>query len=206
MKTDPEQSNLIDKLFATQSVERAQKLMSSWSGVTFLSVVSFVEAALPVPILTDPFLVAAVLADRAKVIRLVIITTISSVLGGLAAYLTALFFRDLLFSYLPVDMMAFVNEFVLTNGEDVWILTLLGAVTPVPYTFASWAVGLIEGNPLIFIIGSLLGRGFRYVVVGWSVYKFGPLAISYARRYIGLTSILLLILIGLYIYIKWLWV
>ena len=88
------------------------------------------------------------------------------------------------------------------NEANTFVLTIVGAATPIPYTIVAWVVAVIEGNLWVFIGASILGRGLRYTIVGWSIYKFGPTAIAYAKRYLGLTSILILILVALYVWHK----
>jgi len=98
-----------------------------------------------------------------------------------------------------------IEEFqttITTNGSSAFVLTMVGAVTPVPYTIVAWAVAVIKGGLVAFIVASVLGRGLRYTIVAYSTYRFGPLAISYAKRYIGLTSVLVLVLAALYIWFK----
>ncbi len=176
--------------------------MQSRTGYTFLAAISFFEAALPLPIITDPFLMAAILVDRRKVVRLTILTLLSSVLGGIAAFFTAFLFHDVLWSWTTPELQQTLQDFLTNNKNNTFILTLLGAITPVPYTISAWAIALMEGSLLVFILGSIVGRGVRYGIVAWCTYKFGPLAVSYAKRYVGLTSLLVFILVALYVWYK----
>jgi|AntRauTorcE11897_2_1112592.scaffolds.fasta_scaffold07673_2 membrane protein YqaA with SNARE-associated domain len=175
-----------------------QSGFSAWG----LAIISFLESALPLPLITDPFLIAAILVDRTKALKFVLIATTASVFGGLVAYYLAYFAFDLLNQLMSAEIMGEVNDLVETNTTSTLVLTLLGAVTPVPYTVVAWVVAALKGNPLIFIIGSILGRGGRYLIVGYCSYKFGPLAISYAKRYIALTSVLLIIVVIFLIWLK----
>jgi len=193
----------VEKVLASNTVSKAQKLMRSRSGLWLISAISFFEAALPLPLVTDPFLVGAVLADRVRVVRIVLATTIASVLGGVFAYYSAALFIEVIFKLLTPNMVDQFNSLIATNsGVSTFALTMAGAVTPVPYTMACWVVGVLKGNILVFIVASIIGRGARYVIVGYSVYKFGPLAISYAKRYLGIASIVTLVLVGLFVWHK----
>jgi len=195
--------NEVEKVLASNTVSKAQKLMRSRSGLWLISAISFFEAALPLPLVTDPFLVGAVLADRVRVVRIVLATTIASVLGGVFAYYSAALFIEVIFKLLTPNMVDQFNSLIATNsGVSTFALTMAGAVTPVPYTMACWVVGVLKGNILVFIVASIIGRGARYVIVGYSVYKFGPLAISYAKRYLGIASIVTLVLVGLFVWHK----
>lgn len=197
-----EPNSFVEKVLKTRTVASAQKFFGSKYGAVLVGAISFIESALPIPLLTDPFLAAAILAKRSRAVRLVVWTTITSVIGGLVAYGTALLFRDPLLSLLSPEIQTGITELINSQGDSIFLLALLGAVTPIPYTFACWAVGLMQGNPLLFILASFIGRGFRYTVVGWCTFQFGPTAVTYAKRYIALTSILLFILAGLYVWYK----
>lgn len=199
---DIEKPTLVEKILETRTVERARDLMMSRSGHVLLVAISFLEAALPIPIITDPFLIAAIMANRLKVVYLVVITTISSVIGGFFAYLSVLWFRDTLIAFLSPELQDSLRMMVEGEQQGTFLLTIIGAVTPVPYTMVGWAIALIEGSPVVFILGSILGRGFRYSVVGWSVYKFGPMAVTYAKRSIFITSLILFAAVGLYLLFK----
>ena len=190
------------EMLGTTSVQKAKQLMRSRSGLTIMAAISFAESALPLPLLTDPFLVAAILLYRAQAVKFVIVTTLASTVGGVVAYYMATYFFEMLLSVMNTSA---VHEFntLLQNGESsVWLLTLIGAITPIPYTAVAWVLAVLEGSIIIFIIGSILGRGFRYAVVGYCAYRFGPLAVSYAKRYVGLTSIVLIGLAVVYFWLK----
>ncbi|MCA9361831.1 hypothetical protein KC906_00505 [Candidatus Kaiserbacteria bacterium] len=192
----------VSAVLETSTVAKAREILSSRSGTVMIGLISFIESALPIPILTDPFLVAAILADRTRAARLVLITLITSVLGGVAAYFMALFFLEFLLSFLSQTMVEEFHELANGTGSGTALLTLVGAVTPVPYTLVAWAIAVIKGNFWVFVAASVVGRGFRYAVVGWSTYHFGATALRIARRYIGVTSIILVVLFAAFIWYK----
>lgn len=192
----------VEKILATRTVGKAQQIMESESGIWLVALISFLESALPVPILTDPFMIAAIMLNRAKTGWIIFVTTVSSVLGGIVAFFTAAFFLDLLEKYMSPDVSYSLAVLSATYSESALAVTIVGAVTPVPYTSAAWAVALIGGNLLVFTVASFFGRGFRYLIVGLLTYWFGPKAVKYARRSIGLTSLIIFIIVGLYIWHK----
>ncbi len=191
----------VEKTPLAKSTEKAKRMMRTGHGVSILAGISFVESFLPLPILTEPFLVAAILLDRVRVKTMVIVTTISSVVGGTAAYLLAAHFKEFLFSLISPEMAETLNS-LLVAGQDTFILTIIGAFTPIPYTIVAWAVALSGGNLLIFIIASIVGRSIRYTIVGWCTYVFGPAALRYAQRSIFVTSIVIFVLVAIYIWLK----
>jgi membrane protein YqaA with SNARE-associated domain len=192
----------VEDVLQAKSVQKAQKIIQSRSGITILAAISFIESSLPLPLLTDPFLIAAVLVNRANTVKLVVVATVASVLGGLFAYFTAVLFFETLLAWMTSDMVGEFQAMVDTNGKSVFVLTIVGAVTPVPYTIVAWVAAFIKGGLVSFIVASILGRGLRYAIVGYSTYRFGPLAISYAKKYIGITSIFVFVLAALYIWLN----
>lgn len=192
----------VEKILATRTVGKAQQIMESESGVWLVAAVSFIESALPVPILTDPFLIAAIMLNRSKTGWIIFTTTAASVLGGITAFFTAAFFLSLLEKYLSPEISYSLALLSAKYSDSDLVISLVGAITPVPYTSAAWAVALIGGNLLVFIAASIFGRGLRYLIVGLITYHFGPKAVMYAKRSIGLTSVVVFILVGLYIWHK----
>lgn len=184
----------VEKVLEAQSVGRAQRIMQSRSGLWIISMISFVESALPIPILTDPFLAAGILLNRKKTFQIVCITIAASVLGGLFAYASAVLFLDVILRSMTEAMVTDFQSLVENANTNTFILTLVGSVTPIPYTFVVWAVAVLEGSLAVFLLVSIVGRGFRYGIVGYCTYKFGPAALQYARKYLGLSSLVVLIL------------
>lgn len=194
--------NKVEQVLSTESVGRAQRILQSRSGLWILGLVSFLESALPLPLITDPFLVAAVLLNRQKAFWLFVLTTVTSVIGGFFAYVTAYLFIDRILSWLTPSLVTEFQSLAVGSESGIFALTLVGALTPVPYTVVAWAVGALEGNIFVFAAVSAFGRGFRYAIVTWLTYQFGPTAMKYARKYLGITSILVVIAAGVIVWLK----
>ena len=192
-----------EEVMGEQSVSTAKRLLQSRFGMAVIAAVSFIESALPVQVLTDPFLVAAVLLHRTKTTQIIIVTTIASVVGGICAYAMATLFLDVLIQMASPGAIEELNHLVAaSNQSNTLLLTLIGAITPVPYTVVAWVVAIVEGSLLVFIVGSVLGRGLRYSIVGYTTYRFGPTAVSYAKKYLGVISLLILLFAAVYVWIK----
>lgn len=192
----------VEKVLEAQTVGRAQRIMRSRSGLWIISMISFVESALPLPILTDPFMVTGILLNRKKTVQIIFWTTIASVVGGVFAFASAVLFLDVVLRFMSEAMVADFHQLTQSSNANTSLLTLVGAVTPIPYTFMAWVVAVLEGSLLAFIVVSFFGRGFRYVVVGYCTYRFGPAALKYARRYLGFTSLIVLVLAIAYVMYK----
>jgi membrane protein YqaA with SNARE-associated domain len=192
----------VDKIEHTNSIQRIKKILGSESGVRMVSAISFLESALPLPILTDPFLVAAILANRTNVVRLVLMTTISSVVGGVFAYAAAAVFFDTMMTWFNPQVIEEFHMIVASSTSNIFLLTLIGAVTPVPYTIVAWVVAVLEGGLLVFIAASVIGRGIRYSIVGYCTYVFGAQAMVYAKKYIAATSVVVIALVAMIVWLK----
>lgn len=181
--------------------EHARTVTHSPYGIWGLAAISFIESALPAPLITDPFLLAYILARREDTLRAVLVTTASSVAGGVAGYFIAVgFFEVVVTPFLSSDALSEIYAISERFEEGSFLLSLTGAVTPLPYTFVAIAAGVVQANLILFILGSTLGRLFRYGFEGWVMYRFGTQALAIIRRQIVLTTLILTVLVGLYIF------
>ncbi len=167
-----------------------------------LTLISFLESFLPLPILTDPFLLAGVAVKRHKAFILTTVTTIASVAGGLFAYLSATFFWSFLSQYLPSSYLLQFNELLANDTTNTFLLAMVGALTPVPYTFSAWAVALTHGNLVVFLLTSFFARGLRYGILGYLTYRLGPLMIDYFHKYKFSVGILISLAVAILLIIK----
>ena len=147
-----------------------------------LGLLSFGESAI-LPIVTDPFLVAIILADRARWIRYTIITIVSSVVGGAVAYFLGALFFDVVGNWL-LEMLSLEDSFyeatVRLADAGFWFV-FLGAVTPIPYKLVALASGFVSLPIWIFLLASLIGRTVRFAITGYLSYMFGPAAVEMFR-------------------------
>ena len=154
----------------------------------YLAVVSFVESSF-FPIPPDVMLIPMVISRKNDFIKIFLITTIFSVLGGLLGYLIGAFFFDF-----GMEVMAFYghenklsslkNNLIISEGFYAWLSVLfLAGFTPLPYKVFTIASGLIGFNILIFIIISLISRGLRFFVVSYLSYKFGDLFSQFMEKH-----------------------
>lgn len=185
-----------------EASRQAGGLLRSRYGLWFLGMVSFVESVLPAPIITDPFLIAYLLANRARVVAGVVVTLVTSLLGGLLAYVAAAYFIELLFAFLTPAMEAEFHTVVDRFRDDTFTLAVIGAVTPIPYTLVAMAAGAINGNLALFLLGSLIGRGFRYILIAILTQRFGDRALALAERHLTFATVLIGLLVLAYIFYK----
>ena len=146
----------------------------------YLAIMSFAESSF-FPIPPDVMVIPMVISKKNNFIKIFLITTIFSVLGGILGYFIGIFFSEL-----GVQIMSFYgyenklanlkNDLVNSNGFYAWLSILfLAGFTPLPYKVFTIASGLIGFNLLIFILISLISRGLRFFLVSFFSYKFGDL-------------------------------
>ena len=182
-----------------EAAVQAGGLLRSHFGLWAVAGISFVESSLLVPLVTDPFLVAYILANKAAAVRAVIVTTLSSLVGGLFAYAIAFSFYEFIAAkYLGGSIGVQFNEIVAQFSQGVFWVTIAGAITPIPYTLVALGAGFMKANPLVFIVATLVGRGGRYVLVGYLTYAFGDRALAIARRHMLLASAVLFVAVVIY--------
>ena len=175
----------------------------------YLAIVSFVESSF-FPIPPDVMVIPMVISKKNDFIKIFLITTIFSVLGGMLGYLIGAFFFEfgahIMSFYGYEDKLSKIKEnLVNSDGFYAWLGVLfLAGFTPLPYKVFTIASGLIGFNFLIFLLISLISRGLRFFIVSYLSYKFGDLFNEYMDKHgskwftiIGI----LIVIIGLIIYL-----
>jgi membrane protein YqaA with SNARE-associated domain len=175
----------------------------------YLAIVSFTESSF-FPIPPDVMIIPMTISRRNDFIKIFLISTIFSVLGGILGYFIGAFFFDL-----GMQFMAFYgyedkvfnlkNNLIKSEGFYAWLgILFLAGFTPLPYKVFTIASGLIGFNIIIFIFISLISRGLRFFIVSYLSYKFGNLFTQYMEKHgskwFTVTGVLIVI-IGLIIYL-----
>ena len=154
----------------------------------YLAIVSFVESSF-FPIPPDVMVIPMVISKKNDFIKIFLITTIFSVLGGMLGYLIGAFFFEfgahIMSFYGYEDKLSKIKEnLVNSNGFYAWLGVLfLAGFTPLPYKVFTIASGLIGFNFLIFVLISLISRGLRFFIVSFLSYKFGDLFNEYMDKH-----------------------
>ena len=175
----------------------------------YLAIVSFVESSF-FPIPPDVMVIPMVISKKNDFIKIFLITTIFSVMGGILGYLIGAFFFDfgsqIMSFYGYENKLSNIKEnLVNSDGFYAWLgILFLAGFTPLPYKVFTIASGLISFNFFIFIFISLVSRGLRFFIVSYLSYKFGNLFTEFMEKHgskwftiIGL----LIVIIGLLIYL-----
>ena len=154
----------------------------------YLAVVSFVESSF-FPIPPDVMVIPMVISKKNDFIKIFLITTFFSVLGGMLGYLIGAFFFDfgtnIMNFYGYEDKLSNIKE-NLTNSDGfyAWLgILFLAGFTPLPYKVFTIASGLIGFNFLIFILISFISRGLRFFIISYLSYKFGDLFTEFMDKH-----------------------
>ena len=154
----------------------------------YLALVSFVESSF-FPIPPDIMVIPMVISKKNHFIRIFLITTIFSVLGGVFGYFIGAFFFDLgmqIMSFYGYEdkVINLKNNLLNSNGFYAWFgILFLAGFTPLPYKVFTIASGLIGFNISIFILISLISRGLRFFIVSYLSYRFGDLFTEYMDKH-----------------------
>ena len=154
----------------------------------YLAIVSFVVSSF-FPIPPDVMVIPMVISKKNDFIKIFLITTIFSVLGGMLGYLIGAFFFEfgahIMSFYGYEDKLSKIKEnLVNSDGFYAWLGVLfLAGFTPLPYKVFTIASGLIGFNFLIFVLISLISRGLRFFIVSYLSYKFGDLFNEYMDKH-----------------------
>jgi membrane protein YqaA with SNARE-associated domain len=150
----------------------------------YLGGVSLAESSFfPVP--PDVMLAPMVLARPERAWRLALLTTVTSVLGGLLGYLIGLLAIE---AVLPlIDRLGYRDAFELGQQwfrEWGFLAILAAGFSPIPYKIFTISAGALAMPALPFIAASTIGRGARFFLVAALVRWIGPAIEQNLRRYI----------------------
>ncbi len=168
--------------------KKCLNLAAHKSSKYYLALVSFVESSF-FPIPPDVMVIPMVISKKSEFIKIFLIATIFSVLGGVIGYFLGAFFFDL-----GIQIMSFYgyedklnslkNDLIDSEGFYAWLgILFLAGFTPLPYKVFTIASGLISFNIFTFIFISLISRGLRFFIVSYLSYKFGDLFTDFMNKH-----------------------
>ena len=178
----------------------------------YLGLVSFIESSF-FPIPPDAMIIPMVIAKKKEYVKIFLIASIFSVLGGIFGYLIGYLFFDL--AMYVIEFYGYQDKvqnlkFSMSQGSGflAWLSILfLAGFTPLPYKAFTISSGLIAFNLPVFIIVSLISRSLRFFIVAYLSYKFGEYFTEFMNKHgskwftiIGI--ILVIIFIFIYLFLK----
>ena len=158
--------------------KKCLNLAAHKSSKYYLAIVAFIESSF-FPIPPDVMIIPMVISKKNDFIKIFLITTVFSVIGGMFGYLIGAFFFEfgeyIMNFYGYEDKLSNIKKNLINSkGFYAWLgILFLAGFTPLPYKVFTIASGLIGFNFLIFIFISLISRGLRFFIVSYLSYKFG---------------------------------
>ena len=153
-----------------------------WAGRKYanfaLAIVSFIESSF-FPIPPDVMIIPMVIAKKQHFIKIALIATIFSVLGGLFGYLIGyIFFNEIgfkIFQFYGYENVYVLKEMFSTKeGMFSWFgLLFVAGFTPLPFKILTITSGFIHYNIFVFILTCVFTRGLRFLLVAFLTNKFG---------------------------------
>ena len=155
----------------------------------------------------DVLLIPMVLAARNRAWLIAGVCTVGSVLGGVLGYGIGMFAfeamgRPILEMYHALarfeEMRGFYNEY----GA---LIVFSAGFSPIPYKVFTIASGVADMNILTFTVASIVGRGARFFLVAFLLWKFGEIINTFIERYLAqLTLAFVVLLVAGFITLKYL--
>ena len=158
--------------------QKSLKLAAHKSSKFFLALISFTESSF-FPIPPDILIVPMVIAKKNDYIKIFIIATLFSALGGLFGYFIGSVFLELAMKVIEFygyeenvfDLQTKLSE---KGGLFLWLgILFIAGFTPLPYKVFTITSGIINFNIFIFFFICLISRGLRFFIVAFLSAKFG---------------------------------
>ncbi|MDC0569450.1 DedA family protein [Candidatus Pelagibacter sp.] len=158
--------------------QKSLALAGHKSSKTFLAFVSFIESSF-FPIPPDVMIVPMVIVKKKEYLKIFLIATIFSTLGGVLGYFIGSSFFDIgikVVEFYGYEEKAFNLKDSLTKGSGlyIWLATLfLAGFTPLPFKVFTITSGMIGFNLFIFFFICLISRGLRFFIVSYLTFRLG---------------------------------
>jgi membrane protein YqaA with SNARE-associated domain len=185
--------------------DKTLKLAAHKSSKFFLALVSFAESSF-FPIPPDIMIIPMSLAKKEEYLKIFLIATLFSSLGGLFGYFIGSLFTDkaiMLIGFYGYEeqVLQLKNQLNSKNGAySLWLGTLfLAGFTPLPFKIFTITSGIINFNIFTFFIICLISRGLRFFIVAYFSVKLGKPFVSFLEKkggmWFSIVGILIIILV-----------
>ena len=158
--------------------QKSLQLAAHKSSKIFLAIVSFMESSF-FPIPPDVMIVPMVIAKKNDYLKIFLIATFFSTIGGVFGYFIGSYFLDIGMSVVGFygyedKVLALKDSLSKGTGLYIWLATLfLAGFTPLPFKVFTITSGMIGFNLFIFFFICLTSRGLRFFIVSYLSFKFG---------------------------------
>jgi membrane protein YqaA with SNARE-associated domain len=192
--------------------QKSLGLAAHKSSKIYLAIISFVESSF-FPIPPDVMIVPMVIAKKNDYLKIFLIATLFSTLGGLLGYLIGSYFLDVGMSVVEFydyedKVLSLKTNLTMGTGLYIWLATLfLAGFTPLPFKVFTITSGMIGFNLFIFLFICLISRGLRFFLVSYLSFKFGDRFNKFMQtesaKWFTILGILIVVIVGaIYFVIK----
>ena len=158
--------------------QKVLKLAGHKSSKFYLAILSFAESSF-FPIPPDIMIVPMVIAKKNDYLKIFLIATFSSAVGGVLGYFIGFVFLDLamnVIEFYGYEEKVINLKYNLSSGNNfIYFLgtLFLAGFTPLPFKVFTITSGMIGFNIFIFFAVCLVSRALRFFVVSYLSFKFG---------------------------------
>jgi membrane protein YqaA with SNARE-associated domain len=186
--------------------DRTMALAGHRHAMWALAAVAFIESSV-FPIPPDVLIIPMTLAARAQAVRICIVATLASVVGGMLGYAIGAGLYDTIgrpileFYGQTAAFEAFQARY---NEWGPWIVAGAG-FTPFPYKVITIASGVAHMDPGTFMLASAVSRGARFALEVGLLWWFGPPIRAFIEKNLPiLTVVFFVLLFGGFILVRYL--
>jgi len=158
--------------------QKSLKLAAHKNSKMFLAIMSFMESSF-FPIPPDVMIVPMVITKKKDFLKIFLIATFFSTIGGVLGYFIGSYFLDVgmivieFYGY-EDKVLSLKDNLTKETGLYIWLATLfLAGFTPLPFKVFTITSGMIGFNLFIFFFICLISRGLRFFIVSYLSFKFG---------------------------------
>ena len=185
--------------------QKSLELAAHKSSKMFLAIVSFMESSF-FPIPPDVMIVPMVMAKKNDYLKIFLIATLFSTLGGILGYFIGAYFLDIGMNVVEFygyedKVLILKDNLAKGTGLYIWLATLfLAGFTPLPFKVFTITSGMIGFNLFIFFFICLISRGLRFFIVSYLSFKFGDTFNKFmqngAAKWFTILGILIVVMVG----------
>lgn len=174
-----------------------------WAGsrhaTTALGVLSFVESSV-FPIPADVLFIPMCLSRPARAMRLALIATVTSVLGGifgwaLGHYAFELIARPILEAYGKLGAFESLKA-AAGDGAILLMLVTSGVAHMPPMKIVTILAGVIHFSFPLFVISAIVARGARFFALAWLLQHHGDRIVGFIEKRLAWVTLGLAALLG----------
>ena len=170
----------------------------------YLGILSFAESSF-FPIPPDVMLIPMVMAKPSTWRWLALLTTITSVLGGVTGYFIGYFSFETLEPLIIQWGYGAKIELAKTWFMDwgIWVVLAAG-FSPIPYKVFTIASGVTNLDLTTFIVSSAVSRSARFFLVAALLWKYGSPIREFIENHLAkLTLLFCILLVGMFVMLKY---